>query len=159
VLGDARTLEIDASALPLCLVPMQTVQLLDAEGRAALLTAARRVLAQGGLLACALVDELQPFDEAAHILPAPDELRTGDVVYSSQPTAVRELPDRAVLERRRLIERGDERTTTVDVIDLYRVTARELERAGRMAGFTPERPREVPPTAEHVGSTVVMLRG
>lgn len=69
VLGDARTLDIEASELDCCLVPMQTVQLLDASGRAALLRAARARTRRGGLLACALVDELQPFDESAHILP------------------------------------------------------------------------------------------
>ncbi len=158
VLGDARTLDIEASELDCCLVPMQTVQLLDASGRAALLRAARARTRRGGLLACALVDELQPFDESAHILPPPDELRVGDVVYSSQPTAVRELGDRVVLERRREIADGNRRTVEHDVTHLHRVTPRELERAARAAGWTPERPRSVPATAEYVGSTVVMLR-
>ncbi len=158
VLGDARTLEIEVPAVRCCLVPMQTVQLLDEAGRASLLRAARARTASGGLLACAIVDELQPFDEAMHLLPAPDEVRIGDVVYRSQPTAVRELEDRAVLERRREIVHGDQRVVEHDVTHLYRVTARELERAGRAAGWTPVRARSIPATAEHVGSTVVMLR-
>jgi len=159
VLGDARTLAIDVAPVELCLVPMQTVQLLDAPGRDAFLRAAREHTRPGGLLACALVDELQTFDESAHVLPMPDESRIGDAVYSSQPTAVRELGDRVVLERRREITEGTSRSVERDVIELHRVTPRELERAARSSGWTPERPRSVPPTIEHVGATVVMLRG
>jgi len=158
VAADARRFQWPGPPFALVLVPMQTVQLLDAAGRSAMLTAVHRCTAPGGLLACALVDELQPFDESAHILPTPDERRVDDVLYSSQPTAVRELPDRAILERRRVISATDERSEQLDVIELYRVTARELERAARDCGWTPARPRLVPPTLEHVGATVVMLR-
>ena len=159
VLGDARALDVDARDLELCIVPMQTVQLLDHEGRAGFLRAARALTRQGGLLACALVEELQPFDEATGLLPSPDELQIGELTYSSQPTAVRELGDRVVLERRREITRGAERIVEQDAIDLHRVTPRELQRSARAAGWTPEPSRTIPATAEHVGATVVLLRG
>ena len=159
VLGDARTLEVGASELDLCLVPMQTVQLLDRDGRAAFLSAARARTRAGGLLACALIGELEPFDESVSILLAPDELQVGDVTYSSQPTAVRALDDRIVLERRREIAGGRRHTVERDVTGLYRVSPRELERAARTAGWRPEPARTIPATAEHVGATVVMLRG
>ncbi len=158
VLGDARTLEVDASELDLCLVPMQTVQLLDRAGREAFLRAARARTRTGGLLACALIEELETFDESVSILPAPDEMQVGDVTYSSQPTAVRVLPDRIVLERRREIAGGPRHVVERDVTGLYRVTPRELERAARAAGWRPEPARAIPATAEHVGATVVMLR-
>jgi len=159
VLGDARTLAIDAPPLELCLVPMQTVQLLDTAGRAAFLQAARERVRAGGLLACALIGEVQPFDESASVLPAADELQLADVTYSSQPTAVRELRDGVVLERRREIRRASEHSVEDDVTYLYGLTPRELEHAAREAGFRPERSRPVSSTAEHVGATVVMLRG
>ena len=34
-----------------------------------------------------------------------------------------------------------------------------LEREARAAGLQPERTRRIPPTTDHVGSVVVMLRG
>jgi len=159
VLGDARALAIDAPMLELCLVPMQTMQLLDRDGRTSFLQAARQRIGAGGLLACALIDEVQPFDESVSVLPAADELQLADVTYSSQPTAVRALDDGVVLERRREIHGAREHSVEEDVTYLYGVTPRELERAGRAAGFRPERSRPVSATAQHVSATVVMLRG
>ncbi len=159
VLGDARTLEFDGPPLSLCLVPMQTVQLLDDVGRAAFLHAARERVRPGGLVACALTGELQAFDEAHHILPSPDELCVGGVTYSSQPTAVRVLEDRVVLERRREIDDGARRLSELDATVLFRVTPENLERVARAAGWRVQRRRTIAATAEHVGSTVVMLRG
>jgi SAM-dependent methyltransferase len=158
VLGDARALTLAAPPVPLCLVPMQTIQLLDEAGRAAFLRAARARVAPGGLLACALTAELQPFDEADHILPAPDELRLGSVTYSSQPTAVRELEDRVVLERRREIDIGADRRVERDVTELFRVPPAALEQAAEASGWRAEPRRAIAATVEHVGATVVMLR-
>jgi len=159
VLGDARELELKTPALGLCLVPMQTVQLLHPAGRVALLHAARAHTRPGGLLACALVGELQLFDESLHVLPTPDKIQLGDVTYSSQPTAVRELDAHFVLERRREICRGGHRTVQQDVIRLDRVTPDAFELEAQAVGWQPERPRQIPDTVDHVGSTVVMLRG
>ncbi len=159
VLGDARTLALDGPALSLCLVPMQTVQLLDEDGRTAFLRSARECVGPGGLVACALTGELQTFDEEHHILPTPDELRVGDVIYSSQPTAVRVLEDRVVLERRRQTDDGAIRSVEHDVTELFVVSPAELERSARAAGWRVQRRRTIPATTEHVGSTVVMLRG
>jgi hypothetical protein len=124
---------------------MQTVQLLD--DRAAFLAAARAHLRPGGLLAAALTDDLEPFE--GPVVEADSAGR-----YVSQPVAVR-LLDRVVrLER----ERNDGSTRTLDVTELWRVSPRELEAEGRAAGLAPEPARRIEPTAEHVGSTVVMLR-
>ena len=159
VLGDARELALQTPALELCLVPMQTVQLLDPAGRVALLRAARARTRPGGLLACALVDELQLFDESLHVLPTPDEIRLGDVTYSSQPTAVRAVGEYFVLERRREISHGGHHSVQQDVIRLHRVSPDAFEREARAAGWQPEPRGQIPDTVDHVGSTVVMLRG
>ena len=44
------------------------------------------------------------------------------------------------------------------VIELQRVSAAELEREAIEAGLRRERSRELAPTDEHVGSTVVIVR-
>ena len=45
-----------------------------------------------------------------------------------------------------------------DAIELAHLTVEELEAEGRAAGFAPLPARSVPPTEEHVGSEVVLLR-
>ncbi|MBA3327862.1 MAG: hypothetical protein H0T43_06130, partial [Solirubrobacterales bacterium] len=49
--------------------------------------------------------------------------------------------------------------TEADTIELAVVDAAGLAREGRAAGLTPEPARAIGQTEEHVGSTVVMLRG
>ena len=82
------------------------------------------------------------------------------VLYSSQPTAVREDSGGFVLERRRETVDGDgRRTAEQDVIRIDALTADELEREAAAAGLDPAGRTEIPPTSDHVGSVVVMLRG
>ena len=45
-----------------------------------------------------------------------------------------------------------------DVIELAVLDRERLEAEGRAAGFRPEPARSIPPTEEHVGSEVVLLR-
>ena len=79
---------------------------------------------------------------------------------SSQPTAVREKEDGFVLERlRETVGRGGERTTAQDAIQLDRLTAAALEREAPAAGLRPAGRATLEPTADHVGSVVVMLGG
>ena len=128
------------------LVPMQTVQLLG--DRAGFLRCARAHLAPGGLLALALADALEEFDGP---LPTPD-VRGGLV---SQPTAIRIAGGVARLERRR----DDGETVTTNVVELRQLAPVQLEDEGRAAGLAPAPARRVEATEDHVGSTVVMLRG
>jgi hypothetical protein len=44
------------------------------------------------------------------------------------------------------------------VDELERLSPRTFRREGDAAGLRPERDRAVPPTDDHAGSTVVMLR-
>jgi len=174
VCADARAFELDDDDFDLCLIPMQTVQLLAGPGeRISVLERARAHLRPGGMLALAIVTEVEPFDCAAGDAgPAPESARLDGAVYLSRPTRVRVLPDSIVIERERLIcadggrraagrpdGRGSAETGAVrDVIELQRLDAPGLEREAIDAGLRPEPPRSLPATDDHVGSTVVMLR-
>ncbi len=86
VCADARSFELDRRDFALCLVPMQTLQLLsDASERAALLRCALAHLRPGGLLACAIVTELEPFDVAdGSPGPSPETAHVGETLYISR---------------------------------------------------------------------------
>jgi SAM-dependent methyltransferase len=159
--ADARELDLGEQRFALCIVPMQTVQLLEGSaGRRAFLTRARAHLTPGATIAMAIADVLEPFDVAQGFPPPlPDVTEIGGTVYCSRPTAVRLLPDgRYRLERRREIVTPDGQLTAArDEIVLDHVSPEQLEQDGRAAGLTVG-PRElVPETEEYVGSTVVML--
>jgi SAM-dependent methyltransferase len=156
VVADASDFALDRR-FGLVIVPMQTVQLLPA--RAGFLAAARRHVLPGGLLALAITAALEDFDGAEGSLPAPDVATLAGWRFASQPTAVRGLPGTTRIERiRRTFAPDGGVTEEDDVIELASLTPDELEAEGRAAGFTPEPARAIPPTDEHVGSEVVMLR-
>ena len=141
-------------------VPMQTIQLLPgAAARAGFLRSARRALAPGGIVACALADALEGFDGGAE-MPLPDLGEAGGWRFVSQPTAVRADGDGVRIERvRQTIAPGGERTVEENVIVLASLSVERLEAEGVAAGLVPQRARYVAPTADHVGSAVVILRG
>ena len=112
-----------------------------------------------GLLAAAIADQLEPFEEQA-ALPAPDVGEADGVRYLSQPVAVRERPGAVRIERIRQVVAPDGiRTSEDDVIELRTLSVEGLAVEAEPHGLTAEAPLEVPATLEHVGSTVVMLRG
>jgi SAM-dependent methyltransferase len=160
VAADARDFALDRR-FALVIVPMQTLQLLGgAGGRARFLECARAHLTGGGLLAVALADALDAFDEDHDQPPVPDLREVGGVVYASRPVAVRDLGDRAAIERvREIVARDGTRTVSDDVIELDRVDADELAAEAGAFGLRAQAPRRIPATLEYVGSTVVMLRG
>jgi len=175
VCADARSFELSRRDFGLCLVPMQTIQLLgDAAERIAFLRCARAHLRPGGLLACAIVTELEPFDVTDGWLgPSPETARVGEALYVSQATSVRVLPSRIVIERERRIapaaggprpgepgaeDRVGEPAGERNVIELARLSASEMQAEGLQAGFSAEPAREIASTDAHVASTVVMLR-
>jgi SAM-dependent methyltransferase len=159
VVADARSFELDGR-FGLCLVPMQTVQLLDDGGRASFLRSAHRHLIKGGVLAAALADALEPYDVAdGGPGPLPDMCERDGVVYSSTPTAIRVDGTGFTLERRReAVSIEGEHSVESNSVLLHRVTGADLERAGAAEGFEPLARRHVPATEDHVGSLVVMLR-
>jgi SAM-dependent methyltransferase len=175
VCADARSFDLPRRDFALCLVPMQTLQLLsDATERAAFLRCALAHLGSGGLLACAIVTELDPFDVAdGSPGPTPERTHVGETLYVSQAESVRVLPERIVIERSRRIVSSEARNPNYEgsvgmpadesadernVIELARVSPAELVREGTEVGFRPEAVLVIEPTDEHVGSVVAMLR-
>jgi SAM-dependent methyltransferase len=161
VCADARDFAL-GRRFDLCLVPMQTIQLLGgAEGRRGFWRCAREHLAQGGRLAVAIADELDPFDVAAGALaPLPDVCERDGVVYSSLPTAIRADGDGFVLEREREVVATDGTLSRQsDRIRLDQVSAHGLEREASAAGLKVAGRAEIAATQDHVGSRVVMLGG
>ena len=141
-------------------VPMQTLQLLpDEAARGRFFASARRALVPGGLVAAAIADELEPFEEQS-ALPAPDVCEADGLRYLSQPVAVRERPGAVRIERiRQVVSPDGTRTSEDDVIELRTLSADGVAAEAAPHGLSGEPPLEIPATFEHVGSTVVMLRG
>jgi SAM-dependent methyltransferase len=173
VCADARSFSLDRRDFALCLVPMQTVQLLGgAEGRVAFLRHAREHLCPGATVACAILESssLEPFDcSQGTIGPAAERVKLDGLLYLSRATRVSELATSIEIEReRRVVEDPPRRTTGQgaseeqgppehDLIELDRLSAETLERDARAAGLRALARREIPATDEHVGSVVVVL--
>jgi SAM-dependent methyltransferase len=161
VVADARSFDL-GRRFPLCVVPMQTVQLLGgADGRRRFLRCARRHLDVNGVLAIAISEQLQLYEVVdGGPAPLPDTRELDGVLYWSQPTAVRADRDGFVLERRReTISAGGSRTVECDTTRLDGVDAKTVEEEGRAAGFDPVGTTIVRETRDYVGSSVVVLRG
>jgi hypothetical protein len=120
----------------------------------------RAHLADGGLVACALADDLDAFDGSTVELPLPDTAVVDGVSYSSQPVALRDAGDRMAIERvRTIVSASGARSSSDDVIHLDKLDAEQVAAEARAAGLASLGVRVIPPTEEHVGTTVVMLRG
>jgi SAM-dependent methyltransferase len=159
VCADARSFHLPAAEpVALCLAPMQTVQLLGGrEGRLAFLRCARAHVLPGGLIACALVTEVDPFDRAdGGAMPLPETAVREGVRYCSQPTRLA-LGQRSIaIERERRI--GESASCERDLIELDRLDPADLEREGAAVGLHPEPAGQIPATDDHAGSVVVVLR-
>jgi SAM-dependent methyltransferase len=164
--GDARTFELRHRDFGLCVVPMQTVQLLGGQaGREAFLRRARAHLRPTGLLACAIVTELDPFDcSAGDAGPSQEIARVDATLYISRATRVQVRRHGIRIERERTLVPAGQAVASVhalrehNVVELDRLSAAQLEREGAAAGLTPEPARSVAATEDHVGSVVVILR-
>jgi SAM-dependent methyltransferase len=159
VVSDARAFALERR-VALVLVPMQTLQLLGGpRGRAAFLRCALDHLEPGGLVAAALADAMDCFDEEHDMPPPPDAREIAGVRYASQLFAVDDDGDRAAIRRRREIVGPGERYESEEVmVRLDRVSPAEVAMEGRAAGFLNEPDRSVAETEEYLGSTVVVLR-
>lgn len=172
--ADARSFTLARADFALCIVPMQTIQLLGgAAGRMRFLRRARAHLRPGGVLACAILGELDPFDcSQSGIGPPAEHVRRDGKLYVSRAIRVAESNDIVVIERERRIlseqaeppswpfprEREQhDGARERNVVELDRVAVATLCREGAAAGLQPLPTRELAPTDEHVGSSVVML--
>ena len=174
VCADACRFRLEQREYALCVVPMQTIQLLGgAAGRSAFLRRARAVLRRGALLVCAILARVEPFACAdGEIGPAPETAVIDGLLYESRPRRVALGRRSVVIERERRILAASEqprwdaragaggrlRLRERSVIELDRLARRTLEQEALAAGLRPEPAREVPATEDHAGSTVVMLR-
>jgi SAM-dependent methyltransferase len=161
ICADAREFTLTGQ-VALCLVPMQTIQLLDGPGaRARFFSHARAAVRPGGMLALAIADALEPFEVAkGSPEPLPDVGEFDGTVYSSRPLAVRPENGHFVLERRReTVTPAGELVAETDLVALQELDGDLLEAEGRAAGFTPAAREAVATTPDYVGSTVVMLGG
>ena len=131
----------------LCLVPMQTLQLLRDDGeRRAMFENAATHLRSGALMACAIVTAADEFDAMAGQLgPSPDRLAVGERVYFSRPLSVRVLDGTIRIERERVALPGDEEGSQRwrgagerDVVELACVTEEQLWREAATAGLAAE---------------------
>jgi SAM-dependent methyltransferase len=164
VCADARTFDTGRRDFALCIAAMQTIQLLGGSSeRVAFLRRARAHLRPEGLLACAIVTELEQFDCAAGDAGPKEEVaRFAGDLYVSRAIRVRARIASILIVRERSILRDGQPASQPraerDVVELARVTPSQLEREGREAGLHPVAPRSVEPTDDHLGSVVVMFR-
>jgi SAM-dependent methyltransferase len=184
VSGDARDFELARDGFGLCVVPMNTIQLLGGSaGRITFLRRARAHLRRGGLLACTIITAAEDFAcSRGDLGPSAETAHVGRLVYVSRMTRVSVLERTLEIERERQIfadpghgpnsaerlPRAGDRSAAGrtsphtaaerELITLDRVGVSELEHEGMQAGLRPEPPRQVPPTEEHTGGPVVMLR-
>ena len=152
VVADACTFALDRR-FGLIVAPMQTLQLLP--DRTAFLRRALAHLRPGGLLAAAVADAMDAFDDEHPIPPPPQVRDVGAVRYASQLLAVVEDGGRAALHRRRQITG---RETEHVVVHLDRVTPDQLAAEAAALGFVAEPHRHVPETDRYLGATIVLLR-
>lgn len=160
VVGDARAFWL-GDGFALCIVPMQTIQLLGGpDGRQSFLECARSHLESGAVMAVALAEELDCFETVAGAPgPLPDVTEIDGVVYSSRPVAVRAEGDGFVLERRRETVTADGRLSIEgNLIHLNGLDAETLEDEAKAAGLRPIDRVSIPATDDYVGATIVMLR-
>jgi hypothetical protein len=163
--ADARELELPSRGFALCISALQTIQLFGGRRpRARFLAAARGHLRRGGVLACAIVSELESYslaegDEA----PAADYVRRDGRLFVSRAIAMRVQAHKIEVVRRRLVigeggRRDLPEPEAVEVLRLARVTATQLEQEGRSLGFVPLPRRAIPERDGYLGSEVVLLQ-
>jgi SAM-dependent methyltransferase len=162
---DAVTADVKSFSLgrrfPLAVAPMQVVQLLGGPGgRRRALERVASHLARGGLLAVALADPFESVPAGQALPPLPDLREQEGWVLSSTPVAVREEPGVVAIDRVRQAVSPEGRLSESRVtVRLENLAPEELEREAEEVGFVPSGRRVVPETADHVGSTVVVLEG
>jgi SAM-dependent methyltransferase len=155
--ADAREFQL-AEPVALALAPMQLLQLFaEPAERAACLTAVAEHLRPGGLFAAAIVEEtLGGFNREEDVVP--DTREIDGWVYASLPIEAQVDSNRIRIRRlRKLVSPAGELERSDDLIELRRLDAATLEAEAARAGLVPLGRREVPPTLDHVGSTVVLL--
>jgi SAM-dependent methyltransferase len=157
--GDARSLP-ETEPFALAIAPMQFLQIMGGPAeRGRLLSGVAEGLAPGGVFAAAVtdLDEAVATEDAAP--PLPDVAESGRWVFSSIPLDVRPHPRGILVEwlRQKVSPAGElteERHTQV----LEELSPDRLEREAAEHGLRVEERRDVAPTSDYVGSTVLICR-
>jgi SAM-dependent methyltransferase len=156
--GDARGFDL-GEEFGLVLAPMQFLQVLgDASERVECLRCAHRHLRPSGRVAASIVDGMPPelVEEAPPHLP--DTAEVGGWVYSSLPLDAGLDADTIVVRRlRQTVSPSGELREEVDEVPLKLLSAETVEAEAAEAGLPPAERRLIPPTEDHVGSTVLLL--
>jgi SAM-dependent methyltransferase len=155
--GDAVSLDLGEARFPLAVVPMQLIELIPGQAaRVACLRGIAAHLAPGGMAALALVGELMEVADAGP--PLPDVHETDGWVYSSLPLPTAFSEGRVEVRRlRQVVSPQGELSEEVSQVPLFPVAPDTVEDEARGCGLRPSDRIEVPPTPDHVGSTVVVL--
>jgi SAM-dependent methyltransferase len=158
VTADARAFDLGGRTFGLAIAPMQVAQLLGGrDGRARMLGCVRRHLQPGGRLAVALADPFDGIPDEEQLPPLPDVREEGGWVYSSTPVKVRPEPGATAIDRlRQAVSPTGDLDESMATIRLDDVTPEEMEGQAGSNWVVRER-RQVPATADYVGSAVVML--
>jgi SAM-dependent methyltransferase len=158
VVGDARELRLEGS-FALVLAPMQLLQILGGlAGRLAMLRGVGQQLAPGGSFAAAITPPAASLAVEDEVPPLPDVLERDGWVLSSYPLEVRLEDDGVAVDRlRQLVSPVGELSEELNTVRLDTVTAAGVELEGREAGLAAAGVAAIPETADHVGSTVVIL--
>lgn len=156
--ADVRSFEL-GSRHPLAIAPMQVAQLLGGStGRQAMLETLAAHLAPGALLGVALADPFEGLPAGEALPPLPDVLEIDGWVLSSTPVGVRDEDGAMAIDRhRQAVSPAGELTEEVVTIRLDALTPATLEHEAAALGYGVLAAREVAPTRDYVGSTVVML--
>jgi SAM-dependent methyltransferase len=155
--ADARELALDARFALVC-APMQLIQLMGgAPGRERMLRRALAHLAPRGALAVAILAADFPVDEGGPA-PLPDVLERDGYVFSSLPVEVRAVNGGLEVRRlRQLVFPSGELRDEVDITRLDSLSAPQLEAEAEAVGLEARERIAVPPTPDHVGSTIVVM--
>jgi SAM-dependent methyltransferase len=156
LLADARGFELP-EPVALALVPMQLLQMLaDRAERLACLDSMAAQLLPGGRVAAAIVEGMPEPEEGEPLLP--DVREVDGWVYSSLPLEAVVGPEHIHVRRlRQRVSPAGDLTDTPDQVTICTLTAEMLEAEGAEVGLVPVERLCIPPTADHVGSTVVVL--
>jgi len=156
LLADARGFELP-EPVALAIAPMQLLQMLaDQTERLACLDSIAAQLLPGGRVAAAMVEGMPEPEEGEPLLP--DVREVDGWVYSSLPLeAVFEEEHIHVHRLRQKVAPDGTLTDEPDSVTICTLTADELEAEAAEVGLVPIERLYIDATADHVGSTVVVL--
>lgn len=156
LLADARGFELP-EPVALALAPMQLLQMLANQAeRLACLDSIAAQLLPGGRVAAAIVEGMPEPEEGEPLLP--DVREVDGWIYSSLPLEAVVGAERIVVRRlRQKVSPAGELTDESDEVTICTLTAEELEAEAAEVGLVPIERLTIDATADHVGSTVVVL--